>query len=72
MFRYPLLRLIGHHGDKGLLHPSWACLLAHEGLKKEKNDSPVEGNVNLLRGGGELEETRTERLTTVIQALLFC
>ena len=24
------LRLIGHHGYKGLLHPSWACLLADE------------------------------------------
>ena len=53
---------------KGFLHPSWACLLAHEGIKKEKNDSPVEGNGNLLRGG-ELEETRTERLTTINQAL---
>ena len=29
ILRYPLLRLIGHHGDKGLLHPSLACLLAH-------------------------------------------
>ena len=74
-----------HHGDKGLLQPSWACLLAHEGwfvtlgakearAKEIKSYSPEEGNL-LHRGGVELKNRKIDscqsNLTHINQALLL-